>query len=239
MSLTLWCFGTAAPASTLLHGSHYALTAGGVAGVAWLIAPGSWIARARRAVGGPDAREGTFWLTLAVTASAAAAIIHLLVVPGHLRPEAGRWLAPAFLIVALLQAGWAYAVADRASETLRGGLLLPLGISLQAGAVAAWLVSRTVGLPAALYPGPVPAVGLPDLLAVLCQTAAVAAAVVLWRTPAPVGASTVAAGAISDAPHVAEAPRLTRWAAWPPASRLTAVAAGGGIVALITSGGLL
>ena len=224
MGLTVWCFGTAAPASVLLHGSHYSLTVGGIAGVAWIIAPGSWIDRVRSTIGGPEARHGDFLFSLVVTASAAAALVHLLVVPGHLRAEAGPWLAPAFLAVACLQAAWAYAVARRARAPHEGRLLLTLGAALQTGAIAAWLVSRTIGLPSAIYPGPTPAVGVPDLFAVLCQAIAVVAAVALMRTPAPAEPAS---------------PPLTRWAAWPPASRLTAAAAGSGLVALVAAGGLV
>ncbi|QWC86174.1 hypothetical protein KLP28_05565 [Nocardioidaceae bacterium] len=225
------CFGTAAPASLVLHGIHHSLTVVGVLAVLWLLAPASWVRRVRQAVGGPDHRAVTVWVTVAVTASVAAALVHALVVPGHLRPEAGAVLAPAFAVVAALQAGWAYAVArsTRSAATVPAALLVT-GLALHGGALGIWLMSRTWGLPTAIYPGPVPAFGAPDLLAAVWQLLTVVAVAVLLhgtrRTTVPADATPVGT-------------RVDRWTSWPPASRLVAVAAGGSLVALVTAGGLL
>ena len=230
------CYGTAAPASVLLHGGHQALTLAGAVGVAWLIVPSSWIERGRSMIGGPSARRETLWASAAVAGSAAAAIVHLLVVPGHLRPEAGPWLAPAFILVAALQGAWAYAVARSlamASARL-AGRLLQAGLLLHGGALTVWALSRTVGLPAQIYPGPPPGVGLPDLAAVAWQLLAITSAVALLRTrPAADRAEP------ADRPGRTGAGSLTRWSAWPPASRLGAAAAAVSLLVLVPAGGLL
>lgn len=74
------------------------------------------------------------------TASIAAGLIHARVVPHHL--EESIVLGVAFLATAIFQIVWAAPASVRL-----GRRLLDVGAVVNAAVVAAWIVSRTVGLP--------------------------------------------------------------------------------------------
>ena len=73
--------------------------------------------------------------------SGAAAVVHALVAVPHLEEYAPFGVL--FLTAAVAQAGWAALVAGAPSRRL-----LRIGVLLNAAIVAAWALSRTVGLPA-------------------------------------------------------------------------------------------
>ncbi len=73
-------------------------------------------------------------------ASIAAGLIHASVVPHHL--EESIVLGAAFLATAIFQIGWAVQVSVRLDRRL-----LDIGATVNGAVVAAWISSRTVGLP--------------------------------------------------------------------------------------------
>ena len=124
-------------------------------------------------------------LAAAVVGSAAAAGVHAAVGPMHL----GTYpvLAVGFLVAAVLQAVWPLAVlaparpeAPPGARAAAGGgdgvatRLAVAGLLLHGGCVAAWLVSRTVGLPLGLHGAGAQPVGPWDLAAVAWQLVALA-----------------------------------------------------------------
>jgi hypothetical protein len=74
------------------------------------------------------------------TASIAAGLIHATVVPHHL--EESTILGAAFVATAIFQIAWAAPASVRL-----GARTLDLGVAVNAGVVAAWIASRTIGLP--------------------------------------------------------------------------------------------
>lgn len=108
-----------------------------------------------------------------VVGSVAAASIHAAMIPAH---RQALWVVPTFFgLVALAQLGWALLMVR--GRTTPGWL--EAGISLHAGVLMVWLVSRTLGLPESLGGrGPV---GMWDLVAAAWEIGVVIAAVRLRR----------------------------------------------------------
>jgi hypothetical protein len=97
-------------------------------------------------------------LTAAAVASAAAGLVHAAAAGTH---AGDRDLAVLFALCAVAQVGWAAAAVLRPSRRVAAA-----GVLLNAGALAAWAVSRRTE-----------AVGVPDLTAALLAAVAVAGAV--------------------------------------------------------------
>lgn len=116
------------------------------------------------------------WLVATVAAlSGAAAVIHLLVIEEHL--ALSRTTGLAFALLAAFQGLWAVGYAARPSARLGW-----LGIGVNAGAVAVWVLSRTLGVPDWLSPETVEPVGVPDLVCTLLELGIVAGLLALhWR----------------------------------------------------------
>jgi hypothetical protein len=74
------------------------------------------------------------------TASIAAGLIHATVVPHHL--EESSILGAAFVATAIFQVAWAAPASVRLDAHT-----LDIGVAVNAAVVAAWIASRTVGLP--------------------------------------------------------------------------------------------
>ena len=74
------------------------------------------------------------------TASIAAGLIHASVVPHHL--EESIVIGVAFVATAIFQIGWAALVSVRLDRRL-----LDVGAAVNGAVVAAWIASRTVGVP--------------------------------------------------------------------------------------------
>ena len=104
-------------------------------------------------------------LGLAAAASAGAALVHAAAAGSHTGDDGLQLL---FAVCAALQLGWAALVL----ATPRRAVLLA-GVALNGGAVAAWLASRTIGLPVVDSLREVEAVGLQDSLAALLGALAV------------------------------------------------------------------
>lgn len=105
----------------------------------------------------------------AMFASVGAAVVHLAVLPTHLREW---WLAGVFFgAIAAFQLGWPILVALRPT---RG--LLVLGLLANTSSIALWTVSRTVGVPAGPHAGiaePITRVGVLTVVleVIVCVTA--------------------------------------------------------------------
>lgn len=137
---------------------------------------------------------------------AAAASIHLAVVPEHVAES--MLFGAFFLLLGVLQCGYAVALVVHASRRL-----LVLGLVLDVSVVALWAYSRTVGAPLGL--GPREPVGLADLASTALEVvAAVLAGIALRRstslprarpyatgTTAPTGPGRHAPPAIAPAPR--------------------------------------
>jgi hypothetical protein len=87
----------------------------------------------------PIDRTAYVRLSLA-TASIAAGVIHATVVPHHL--GGSTILGAAFVATAIFQVAWAAPVSVRLDART-----LDLGVVVNATVVAAWITSRTIGLP--------------------------------------------------------------------------------------------
>ena len=74
------------------------------------------------------------------TAAIAAGLIHSSVVPHHL--EESTILGVAFVATAIFQIAWAVTVSTRLDRRL-----LDVGAAVNGAVVAAWIVTRTIGLP--------------------------------------------------------------------------------------------
>jgi hypothetical protein len=115
-------------------------------------------ARAARGDGPADVAADAVDLSLiriVASLSFGAAAIHLVAAPPHYT-ELGD-LGAGFLVAGVLQAAWARA-ALRATTRRTAWI----GIVANLGIVAAWAVSRTVGLPIGPEPWTPEAIGLPD-----------------------------------------------------------------------------
>ncbi|HUQ43297.1 MAG TPA: hypothetical protein VM451_02640 [Candidatus Limnocylindria bacterium] len=125
------------------------------------------------------------WIA-AIAASAGAGIIHLALGPEHVDELGGLGLG--FYLAAGLQLGWSIAVA--VILTMRGASgaawlrsLALTGIAINGAIVAAWVISRTVGLPAGEMPWVPEAIGRPDGVSVLLQLALVVGLAAWLRGP--------------------------------------------------------
>jgi hypothetical protein len=115
----------------------------------------------RRGVLGAPGRMVEVTAPLAVIAAAlslAAAGIHFAVIGAHLEQNLAEGLF--FFALAWFQALWAQAYLLRAARAIAA-----VGVAVNAGVVAIWLVSRTIGLPFGAQPGVAEPVGLADLMA--------------------------------------------------------------------------
>lgn len=195
--MTAWSLDSV---SLLAHGVHYALVAGGLVGVAWLLLPqlrsagaggtsdhDRRVALLRRAVAdgtllslGPTApprptyaADAALLLPVAVVASAAAAGVHAAMGPAHFRTATLFGLF--FAASSIAQLAWTARVLHRPGRTL-----LELGVALNVGCVLLWALTRTLGLPLGLMPSPEP-LGPWDLAAAGWELAVVAACVALLR----------------------------------------------------------
>jgi hypothetical protein len=142
---------------------------------------------------GPDVvrtlRARSPWLALAAVCSTVSAVVHVVVMPGHLEE---LWLFGVFFgLLAVLQLGYAGLLALRPT---RG--LLVAGALVNAATVGLWLASRTVGLPLGPEAGTPEPVGLLDLTSTLAELVLlVATAVVVGQARAVQPSSTqVSAG---------------------------------------------
>ena len=111
-----------------------------------------------------------------VAASIAAGVVHLAQGPEHV-DELG-WLGAGFYVAGLLQLAWAALnlLAAR-TQPVRGAghrlgarrLLTPAGLAVNAGVLVAWLISRTIGLPAGDHPWTPEAVGMSDTITAVLE----------------------------------------------------------------------
>jgi hypothetical protein len=99
---------------------------------------------------------------LAALASFGAAVIHFAVVPAHWQ----EWVVAGqfFALLALFQLVWAHAVLVRPTNLVLAG-----GVLANVGAIAVWVVSRTVGAPFGPHGGEPELVQAADLCALLLQ----------------------------------------------------------------------
>ena len=118
--------------------------------------------------------DPSLWRVMAVSSSGAAAFVHAALFPHHL--QEGLLLGAFFLASAVVQAGWAYRVAREATSDL-----LAAGIIVNLALIALWAVTRTVGLPFGLLPGP-EEVGGWDVSCVIWESTVVLACVAGLRT---------------------------------------------------------
>ena len=115
-------------------------------------------------------------LPLAVVSSAAAAGVHAAMGPSHF--EEGFLLGLFFAVSSMAQLAWA-----SLALTSGGALLLRVGVLLNLGCVALWVVTRTLGLPFGLIPGP-EAVGGWDVATAIWELVVAACCLLaLRRTP--------------------------------------------------------
>jgi hypothetical protein len=114
-------------------------------------------------------------MTAAVLLSAAAAIVHVVVCPEHLR-EAASYGA-FFAAAASAQLGWA------ACALLKRWAWLPtVGLAGNLAMIGLWAVTRTVGVPFGPGAGEVESIGVLDIVATACEVGVVVAcAVALHR----------------------------------------------------------
>jgi hypothetical protein len=113
-----------------------------------------------------QARRPTTWLYISAAASAGAGLVHAAAAGSHNDDATVAWL---FAVTALLQLGWAALVVARPWTTL-----VAAGIVLNGACVAAWALSRTVGLVGPL--AGVENVGAPDTIAAVLAALACASA---------------------------------------------------------------
>ena len=109
-----------------------------------------------------------------VAASIAAAAIHFALGPEHV-DDLGL-LGAGFYLAGLLQLGWAglaiLASRARPGDDVRTGaarFLVPAGIGINVAILAAWLVSRVVGLPAGAHPWTPEAIGISDAITAVLE----------------------------------------------------------------------
>lgn len=107
--------------------------------------------------------------------SLAAAVIHLAAAPSH-SGELDE-LGAGFLVAAALQAAWARAILGGATWRT-----IAAGVAINAAIVAAWVFTRTVGLPVGTSPFVPEPVGLPDGASVVFELALLAGLAVVATT---------------------------------------------------------
>jgi hypothetical protein len=132
------------------------------------------------------ARAGAPALLVGASLSAAAGAIHLVMVPSHAGESLAEGLMFALAGWQQLVAAWLFAVRP----TRR--LLLPVAAA-NAVFVAAWVWSRTAGLPVGARPGHPESVGFVDLTTVALEVALIGWCLVVWARPA-IGRSAGRAG---------------------------------------------
>lgn len=225
---------SAAGASVLAHGIHYAVLGIGLLGLALLLAPR--LAGPRRfpadahearvhalrhqLSGGPPAlsvpvtfpapaaarsRAESVLLPLAVVSSATAAGVHAALGPAHFAEQPLFGLF--FAGAAALQLLWSLAVVLQPG---RGAFVV--GVAGNAAVLALWALTRTYGLPFGLMPAP-EAVGLWDLTCAAWELVVVACCVALLRS--------------GD-----RRPRMLAWTAWSVPARSWAAVSAGVLVSL-------
>ena len=234
--MTAWSHETL---TLLAHTVHYALVAGGLVGLGWLLLPQlvtplvtplTTPPAARDA--GPAALEASVPLTarpaapprplprdvalllpLAVVTSTAAAGVHAAMGPLHFREATlfGLFFAGA----ALAQLGWTTLALRSVTPAL-----LRAGVAVNLGCVVLWAATRAWGLPLGLMPTPEP-VGPWDLAAAAWELGAVAACAALLRARPP----TSYAGL-----------RLPAWVDWHRGAATTAVVSVLALLVLSLSG---
>jgi hypothetical protein len=133
----------------------------------------SWCARIERR--GPEPRpwsrpRSRLVVELAL-ASLGSSATHFMAGPSHFREATAFGLF--FLGAAAFQAAWAVAVIRRANR-----LLLFVGAAVNAGLLALWFVTRTVGLPIGPRVWRPEAIGPPDALSSVLEVAVVVGS--LW-----------------------------------------------------------
>lgn len=138
----------------------------------------SVVRRGARALWQRPAAAPTPGLVLASAGTAAAALVHLVVMPEHLRES--LLYGAFFLCMALVQGVFAWSLL-----LTPPALLLRVGALGNGAAVTLWAVTRSVGLPFGPFAGQVERVGPLDLAAVTAELLALAAALAVLRTPAP------------------------------------------------------
>lgn len=110
-----------------------------------------------------------------IAASVAAAVIHFALGPEH-AAELG-WLGAGFYAAGALQLGWAglavLATLRRGAPRPWTSALLPAGIGINVAILAAWVISRTVGLPAGDQPWTPEAIGISDAITAILEGAVV------------------------------------------------------------------
>ncbi|HEV7722633.1 MAG TPA: hypothetical protein VGO60_15180 [Iamia sp.] len=173
-----------------------------------------------------DLSRGT-WLVAG--ASAAAGLIHFSVIAEH---SGGQVVVPVgFAVTGVAQVGVAAALLGR--KVTRG--TLGLAIAINALATAAWVWSRTAGLPFDPYKGVAEAAGTVDVTCVALQAVAITLAVGLLVAPRvkvpPALAGAVALGAVALAAVVVVSPET------PAPSTQTIAAATGTAAAAPAAGG--
>ncbi|MDQ3493026.1 MAG: hypothetical protein M3452_07180 [Chloroflexota bacterium] len=103
------------------------------------------------------------WLVLPVaTLSLSVGLIHAAVVGDHFVEDSIAGLS--FVMVAVFQLAWAVMFARRPQPRLAA-----LGLLVNGLVVAAWLVTRTVGLPFGAHPGIPEPMATPDVLATIFE----------------------------------------------------------------------
>lgn len=161
--------------TTAVHVVHYTVVAAGVVVVVFLLAPARrtpdrWApqrARGRVGSGRASSRPGAPILAAAMC-SLLAAGVHAAVGPEHFRE--GLALGLFFVLAALAQVLWAAAVLRFPSREV-----LLAGAVGNGAIVVLWIVTRTLGLPFGLLPGP-EEVGPLDILASAAELGVVVAA---------------------------------------------------------------
>ena len=96
------------------------------------------------------------------TASIAAGLIHATVVPHHL--EGSAILGAGFIATAIFQVAWAAPASERLDART-----LDLGVAVNATVVAAWITSRTIGLPLGPHAWMAEPVGAADATATVLE----------------------------------------------------------------------
>lgn len=174
--------------TTAVHVVHYGIVAVGVVVVIFLLAPGRGTTDHHRPRSSAGLTPGTFSgsssgrpapaVLVASACSLTAAGVHAAVGPEHF----GECLALGlfFVLAAIAQVAWPVAVLRLPSREL-----LLLGVIGNAAVVVLWILTRTVGLPFGLLPGP-EEVGTLDILASTAEVGVLAAAgLALARRPHP------------------------------------------------------
>ncbi len=114
-------------------------------------------------------------LVVTVAASAMAGLIHAAAARAH---EGERLLLWMFVLWAIVQVGWAVAVAVRPTRAM-----LALGLLINGGAVLVWALTRTTGIPFIDSLADVQSVGTQDLACAMFAAASVGGSVRMLAKP--------------------------------------------------------